>query len=199
MAAKKIKDLKKDTKNFNKHTDNGMEMLRESLKKFGTGRSILLDKNDNIIAGNGVCEAAGDLGIENLIVVESDGKSIIAVKRTDIDIDTREGRELALADNAVGAANLCWDKDKLLEAQRDFGVQPQEWGLLEFGQSEEIDLPDELVGADLTADELEAIQGDGSTEYQRVIIKYGEADTQWLAELLGLEAIDKVVYNIDEL
>ena len=35
-----------DNKNFNKHTEYGMHILEESIRKFGLGRSILIDKNN---------------------------------------------------------------------------------------------------------------------------------------------------------
>ena len=42
---KKISDLIPDKKNFNKHTEFGTSLLENSLRKFGAGRSILIDKN----------------------------------------------------------------------------------------------------------------------------------------------------------
>lgn len=46
-----ISELKFDDKNFNDHTEYGMSLLEKSLRDFGAGRSILIDKNNNIIAG----------------------------------------------------------------------------------------------------------------------------------------------------
>jgi hypothetical protein len=64
-----IKDLNFDTKNANKHTEKGMRLLEKSLSKLGAGRSILLDKDNNIIAGNGVIEVAGQIGLENIKII----------------------------------------------------------------------------------------------------------------------------------
>ena len=60
-------------------------------------------------------------------------------------------------------------------------------------------LPPELEGQDITPDELPKLQGDDETEMERVIIVYPKERAGELAELLGLENIEKVVYNIDEL
>lgn len=109
----KIDELKFDDKNFNKHTEFGMSLLEKSLQEFGAGRSVLIDKNNRIIAGNGIIEAAGNVGIEDVQIVETDGTKIIAVKRPDIDLDTEEGRRMAFADNQTGAVDLSWDEDKL--------------------------------------------------------------------------------------
>lgn len=108
-----IKDLKFDDKNFNKHTEYGMSLLEKSLRENGAGRSILLDKDGNIIAGNGVIEAAGQIGLEKVKIVETDGTEIIAVKRTDVRLNSKKGREMALADNATASADLEWDEENL--------------------------------------------------------------------------------------
>lgn len=124
-----IKDLKFDDKNFNKHTEYGMSLLEKSLRENGAGRSILLDKDNNIIAGNGIVEAAGQIGLEKVKVVEATGDEIIAVKRTDISLDSKKGREMALADNATAAVDLEWDEGTISEELDKFGIDSQEWGL----------------------------------------------------------------------
>ena len=109
----KLGDLKFDGKNFNKHTEFGMSLIERSLRENGAGRSILIDKDNNIIAGNGIVEAAGQVGLENVRVIETDGTEIIAVKRTDLELDSEAGRKMALADNASAAADLEWDENTL--------------------------------------------------------------------------------------
>ncbi len=111
----KIDDLKFDDKNFNRHTSFGMSLLEKSLRENGAGRSILIDKNNNIIAGNGVVEVAGQVGLDNVKIVETDGTEIIAVKRTDIALDSEQGRTMALADNATASADLEWNKENIAE------------------------------------------------------------------------------------
>lgn len=124
-----IKDLKFDSKNFNKHTEYGMSLLEKSLRENGAGRSILIDKDNNIIAGNGIVEAAGSVGLEKVKIVETNGDEIIAVKRTDITLDSERGRTMALADNATAAADLEWN-DGILAAETDrFGINTDDWGV----------------------------------------------------------------------
>jgi hypothetical protein len=125
----KISDLVFDDKNFNKHTEYGMSLIEKSIRNNGAGRSILIDKNNRIIAGNGVTEIAGQIGLDDVQIVESDGTKIIAVKRTDIDLDSKQGREMALADNATGAADLQWDAEELQKAMDEFAITPQDWGV----------------------------------------------------------------------
>ncbi len=139
----KITELIHDDKNFNKGSEFGNSLIEKSFRKFGAGRSILLDKNNRIIAGNKSVENAAAIGLENVQIVESDGKRIIAVKRTDIDLDTPEGREMALADNATAKANIVFDAE-VVEAVLGEAVC-QEWG---------IELPEEEVEA--TEDDFDA-------------------------------------------
>ena len=133
-----IEDLTFDDKNFNKHTEFGMSLLEKSLRNNGAGRSILIDKNNRIIGGNGVVEVAGQIGLDQVRIVESDGSEIIAVKRTDIDLDSKQGREMALADNATAAADLQWDEEQIQFAEEEFGVVAEEWGVhLDFETDEQ--------------------------------------------------------------
>lgn len=131
-----IKDLKFDDKNFNKHTEFGMSLLEKSLRENGAGRSILLDKDNNIIAGNGVVEAAGAIGLDKVKVVEATGDEIIAVKRTDISLNSHKGREMALADNATAKADIEWDKENLKSEFDDDELR--KWGVDDFKPYEEI-------------------------------------------------------------
>lgn len=128
----KIDALIPDDKNLNQHTEFGTSLLEKSVERFGLGRSILLDKNNRIIAGNGITETAGSKGLEDVIIVETTGDKLVAVKRTDIDLDSREGRELALADNATANANLSWDVKNMAEVTTEYSIDPQEWGVSEF-------------------------------------------------------------------
>lgn len=125
----KISDLVFDDKNFNKHTEYGMSLIEKSIRNNGAGRSILIDKNNRIIAGNGVTEIAGQIGLDDVQIVESDGTKIIAVKRTDIDLDSKQGREMALADNATASVDLAWDEEQIQFAVEEFGVVAEEWGV----------------------------------------------------------------------
>lgn len=113
-ATTKLSDLIPDASNANKGTERGRYALEASLRKYGAGRSILIDRNGRIIAGNKTAETAADVGIDDVIVVQTDGKQIVAVQRTDLDLDSKEGRELAYADNRVGELDLSFDTEQML-------------------------------------------------------------------------------------
>ena len=104
-----IEELAQDQRNFNKGTEQGQELMERSFKEMGAGRSILIDKNGNIIAGNKSQKAAIAAGIKKVRVIETTGDELVAVKRTDVDIDSAEGRKMAYLDNLTTQVNLTWD------------------------------------------------------------------------------------------
>ena len=71
----KIDELIPDDKNFNKGTEYGNSLIEKSLRKFGAGRSVLIDKNNRIIAGNKTIENASAIGMEDVIVIDFFGGS----------------------------------------------------------------------------------------------------------------------------
>jgi hypothetical protein len=139
MAIKKLKihELIQDDRNLNKGTERGKELINTSVGRFGAGRSILIDKNNRIIAVNKTQEAAEALGIDDVIVIETDGKKLVAVKRTDIDLDSKEGREMALADNATVKVDLEWDTEELSAVAEDFGIDVEAWDVDLDGMTED--------------------------------------------------------------
>lgn len=133
---KTLKDLKFDEHNFNTHTPEGMELLKKSIQENGYGRSVLVDKNNNLIAGNGVVETAMKLGGAKTRFVEVQGDELVVVKRKDLDINTPEGRKMACADNAVAAANLNWNEEELERAKEEWGIVPEEWGYVKYEEAQ---------------------------------------------------------------
>lgn len=124
----KIETLIQDDKNFNLGTTYGAELMERSLKKFGAGRSVVVDKNGKIIAGNKTVENAIKAGIKEVLVVETSGDKIVAVKRTDVELDSAQGREMALADNATAKENILFDVGAVLDEATSKGFDPAEWG-----------------------------------------------------------------------
>lgn len=129
METINIDELVQDQHNFNKGTDEGAKLMEKSFTELGAGRSILIDKDGNIIAGNKSQIAAMKAGIKKVRVIESDGTELIAVKRTDVEIDSKKGRELALADNLTTQLNLSWDQVELQQVSVEQGIDLPDWGL----------------------------------------------------------------------
>ena len=116
-----INDLQNDHKNARKRTDRSSKLIKESLQKFGAARSIVIDENNRILAGNGTIAGAKAAGIKNLKVIETDGNEIIAVKRTGLSEDEKIG--LALADNRTSDLSE-WDINMLEELSQEHDLEP---------------------------------------------------------------------------
>lgn len=113
----KIHELQLDSRNANKGTKRGQKAIVASLEHYGAGRSILIDKNGKVIAGNHVVANAQVAGFEDVVVVESDGTKIIAVQRTDLDLNDPKARELAIADNRASELGLEWNPEILADSE----------------------------------------------------------------------------------
>ena len=87
-------------------------MIASAITELGTGRSILVDENNVIIAGNGTVQAAEKVGITKVRIVEAKSDEIIAVRRSDL--TSEEKRKMALYDNRT-AELAKWDTEALQE------------------------------------------------------------------------------------
>ena len=126
MSKTKETEIRLDHRNYRKHNKENKRVIRKSLEELGAGRSIVIDNEGEIIAGNGVFEQAQELGIP-VRIIETDGAELIAVKRKDLATDDERRKKLALADNAASDASE-WAQDLLREdwsqeALAEFGVQ----------------------------------------------------------------------------
>ena len=81
--------------------------------------------------------------MENIRIVETDGKEIVAVKRTDIDINSKKGRELAIIDNHSAKESIDLDFDVINDLVTEYDISPVEWELekMDF-DLKSIDMPE---------------------------------------------------------
>lgn len=124
VTPRKITDYQPDPANPNAHNERGLQILDDSLSTVGLGRSIVVDKNGIVLAGNSTQERAVDQGFENAIEIESDGTELIVVKRKDLDLlnDTdNRARQLSYYDNRAAEAGIRWDVEQV-QAHVDEGL-----------------------------------------------------------------------------
>jgi len=146
MQIENIAVLVPDNDNANLGTAVGGVLLAKSLRENGAGRSVLADKNGRLIAGNKTLERAIAEGITEVIIVPSDGTKLVVVQRTDVDLDSRRGRELALADNKVSELNLSFDDDVVRRQAEAFNIDLPDWGFTQeqindfSGKNREVDI-----------------------------------------------------------
>lgn len=104
--------LKPDPQNARRHNPRNIGMIEDALREVGAARSIVIDEDGLILAGNGVVEAAAQAGIERVQVVEADGNTLVAVRRRGLTEEQK--RRLALFDNRT--AELAeWDEGVIAE------------------------------------------------------------------------------------
>ena len=136
-----IEELVQDEHNFNKGTDEGGKLMERSFKEMGAGRSVLIDKHGKIIAGNKSQKAAIAAGIKRVRVIETTGDELIAVKRTDVELESEQGRKMALLDNLTTQVNLAWDETELQTITGEIeGFDPGEF-LIDPNDIKDVDLP----------------------------------------------------------
>lgn len=111
-----IADLHPDPANARKHNPRNVGMIEKSLQEVGAARSIVIDEDGTVLAGNGVLEAAASAGIERVQIVDADGETIVAVRRTGLTADQK--RRLALYDNRTGELAE-WDAEVLAQLATD--------------------------------------------------------------------------------
>lgn len=101
--------LKFDPRNARKHSQRNKAVIRQSLHEVGPFRSIAVDGDDIVRAGNGVFEQAQEMGLK-IRVVDAAPDELIAVRRPDLKGDAAE--RAALFDNRAGDTSD-WDADVL--------------------------------------------------------------------------------------
>jgi len=107
-----LADLTPDPRNARRHNPRNVGMLEKALGEVGAARSIVIDEHGVVLAGNATIEAAARAGIEKVQVVDADGETIIAVRRTGL--TAAQKTRLALYDNRT-AELADWDADVIAD------------------------------------------------------------------------------------
>src|SRR4029450_1041330 len=107
--------LTADPANRRAHNDRNLALIAEALKEVGAARSIVIDETNTILAGNGVTQAAQQIGRRKLRGGEADGDEVIAVRRRGL--SDAQKRALALYDNRT-AELATWNIEQLLADQQ---------------------------------------------------------------------------------
>lgn len=103
--------IKYDQHNYRNHDERNLNLIKKSLEECGAGRSILLDADGEIIAGNATYKSAQAAKIP-VKIIKTDGKELIALQRTDLATKSKKRKKLALLDNST-SDKVKWDFDNL--------------------------------------------------------------------------------------
>lgn len=118
-----IAAFRPDPRNARKHNKKNLDMIEASLSEVGVGRSVVATKDGTIIAGNATIESAGQIGLEDAIIVRSRGDKVIIHVREDLEDGDKRATALALYDNRTGELAE-WDTETLIDIQEEFGNDP---------------------------------------------------------------------------
>lgn len=116
-----LKDIKFDKKNYRRHSDSNKALIKKSITETGLGRSVVIDSENELIAGNGVVSQLPE-GTP-IRVIETDGSELVVVKRTDLKTKDEKRKKLALMDNST-ADKVEWDLDTI-SADFDLSELPE--------------------------------------------------------------------------
>ena len=192
----KITEYLPDDKNFNKHTNYGMSLLQKSIEKVGVIESITVSEDDKIISGNArqekFIEVFGD-DIEP-IIVESDGKRPVVIKRTDIKSGTKEFTEAAILANTVSTKNINLDHDLIQE------IAVEEFDIEELGvdiYTEDVN-DDSKLNEKYTQKNTESIFYEPSETKPEIKELFDDSKTEELLERIKLIKNDEVRYFLEK-
>jgi ParB-like chromosome segregation protein Spo0J len=137
-----LESLKPDPRNARTHSQDNLDLITGSLREVGAARSIVIDEDNVILAGNATVQAAKAAGLTNVQVIDGDGETVIAVRRSGLSPEQK--RRLALFDNR--AAELAdWDREMLrsLAADTDLaGIFGEDDLSALLGEVPQIDFPE---------------------------------------------------------
>jgi DNA modification methylase len=103
-----VADLIPYALNSREHSDDQVAQIAASIRAFGFTNPVLIDEQNNLIAGHGRVMAARKLGMTEVPAIVVTG------------MDERKRRALIIADNKL-ALNASWDMEALLVEVRDLG------------------------------------------------------------------------------
>lgn len=172
-------EIKFDKRNYRKHNQRNKDLIKKSLEECGAGRSIVIDNEGEIIAGNGIYEQAKALNIP-VKIIESDGSELVVVKRTDLATDDEKRKQMAVMDNSTSDSS-----------EFDLGLLKADFSLDTL----------ENYGVDLLTEEDGTAYDEMESKYTRKVniptyeIK-GENPS--LAEMVDTEKADGIIKEIED-
>lgn len=180
----------KPYENNPRRNDAAVEYVANSIREFGFKVPIIIDRDNVIVAGHTRWLAAQKLGMTEVPCVIAD------------DLSPKQVKAFRLADNKVSEKSS-WDYGKLGDEIKelldiDLGFSLTDIGFGEFeisaltGDFTPNGFDDEVI-EQYSKNERELL------EKKRVIITYTDENEADIKNMLGVEEIKKIIYDISEL
>lgn len=186
----KIEDIKPYANNprFN---DDAVEYVAKSIKEFGFKVPMVIDKNNEIIAGHTRYKASLELGLKEVPCIVAD------------DLTEEQIKAFRLVDNKV-SEKATWNLDLLGEEIKgldELNFDIENLTDLGFGSFELSMLTEDFEPEDYDDEIIKEYseKSDDLLASKRIIITYStDAEEEYLKQLLKLNDL-KVVYSVEEL
>lgn len=162
IVMKKLAELQKPEKNIRIHTKKQISEYKRSIQKYGITRPIVCNKDGIVLIGNGLYEAAQELGLAEVPCIVRE------------DLDEKEQLKLMLADNKVfelGLTDTQAFEDILKDIGADFDIPGYDASMLEMLNMSFSDVDDYVVSYGTFEDE----------DVERISEKTAETHTEGVA------------------
>lgn len=224
METKKLKltQVNENERNPRMITDAKLQQLIDSLLVFPRMldlRPVVVDETNKALGGNMRLRALVLISEMNEDAIKDRLSSLKGFqKKTDGEQDAilkYWGKWLKKPDVTVTFDNTLTEDEKkqfVIKDNVSFGAwdwgELSGWELEDLGEwgmdvwtpqntDENFNLPTELDGVDIDPDELPKYEGDDETARKRILITFKPEEEELVAALLGLDKIDKVVYDYE--
>lgn len=149
-----VDDLRFDNENPNAHTKRGGRIVEQSFSTYGAGRSVVADRNGQLIAGNKAVETWKKLGNKKVRVVQTRGDELVVVQRMDLDASEgsdseKTARGLGIMDNTSAIADIKLDPKVIVAQMERLDLKPAEIGISPAkiaAMQEKVEIEEEEMG-----------------------------------------------------
>lgn len=116
----KLTSFRPQRRNANRHTPRGLGALEKSIQKDGVIGAITVAADGEVFDGSARIEVLAGVGLEDAIVVHSNGDKPIIHVRDDIPTaDDPRAKRLGVAANRIAQIDLDYDRDVLAELRAE--------------------------------------------------------------------------------
>lgn len=140
-----VGELRAYDKNARTHSPDQVAQIVASINEFGFTNPVLIDENNELIAGHGRTQAAQSMGMEEVPAIRLSGLS------------EQQKKALRIADNQL-ALNAGWDLDLLAEEVQSLDLDGFDLDVLGFDDDYLNDLLEGNLGDDPEAEQLESAE-----------------------------------------
>jgi ParB-like chromosome segregation protein Spo0J len=178
---RKVSDLAPYAKNPRTHSESQVRLIADSIQRFGFTNPILLNGQNNILAGHGRLLAAAKLKLNEVPCIDLDGLS------------PAEQRAYIIADNQLAIA-AGWDLSLLAEELQAIALDGIDVTSLGFSEAELATL--ESIGAKLDSQDewsgMPEFSQSGDRAFRRLVVHFPDQESvDKFSELFGMELTER--------